>query len=229
VAPCAYLDREDRLPIRACCRSARGGCGEDEQTATRDPAAPSLRPAPAAVARACQQATGRAAFPVVCPSQWPPHGGAGQPKLRSFGRTADAYLLDASNGFSRRKTHVFHLLVGGQRRPFGRWPSGVDSDLRVTTHKVVIPERGGGTFVQHLPARRIATARVHGAPATVLREPPFPTGGIHGDHVLVLWNEGGHGYMVSVHGERLSRPALVSVALAMARSARPSPERRGSG
>jgi hypothetical protein len=117
-------------------------------------------------------------------------GGAGQPKLRSFGRTADAYLLDASNGFSRRKTHVFHLLVGGQRRPFGRWPSGVDSDLRVTTHKVVIPERGGGTFVQH---------------------------------------QGGHGYLVSVHGERLSRPALVSVALAMARSARPSPERRGRG
>lgn len=99
----------------------------------------------------------------------------------------------------------------------------------MTTHKVVIPERGGGTFVQQLPARRIATARVHGARAAVLREPPYPTGGIHGDHVLVLWNEGGHGYMVSVHGERLSRPALVSVVLAMARSARPSPERRGSG
>jgi hypothetical protein len=67
-----------------------GGCGENEQTATRVPAAPSLRPAPAAVARACHQETGRAAFPVVCLSQWPPHGGAGQPKLRSFGRTADA-------------------------------------------------------------------------------------------------------------------------------------------
>ena len=99
----------------------------------------------------------------------------------------------------------------------------------MTTHKVVITDRSGGTFVQQLPARRIATARVHGTPATVLREPPYPTGGIHGDHVLVLWNERGHGYLVSVHGERLSRPALVSVALAMARSARRSPERQGSG
>jgi hypothetical protein len=94
----------------------------------------------------------------------------------------------------------------------------------VTTHKVVITDRSGGAFVQHLPARRIAAARVHGAAATVLQEPPYPKGGIHGDHVLVLWNEGGHGYMVSVHGERPSRPALVSIALAMARSAR-----RGSG
>jgi hypothetical protein len=204
------------------------GCGEDEHPDIRVPAAPGLLPVPEAVASACQQATGRAAFPVLCPSKWPPHGGAGEPKLRAFGRTGDVYLLDAANGFSRRRTHVFHLLVGGQRRPFGPWPSGVDSDLGVTTHKVTIPERGGGTFVQQLLARRIATARVHGTRATVLREPPYPTGGIHGGHVVVLWNEGGHGYLVSVHAARLSQAPLVSVALAMARSARPSPARRAS-
>jgi hypothetical protein len=154
------------------------------------------------------------------------HGGAGQPKLRALGRTGDAYLLDAANGFSPRRTHVFHLLMGGQRRPFGQWPSGIDPDLRVTTHKVVIPQRGGGTFVQQLPARRITTTSVHGARATVLREPRYPVGGIHGQHVVVLGNDGGHGYLVSVHGERLSQPALVSVALAMATSARPSRESR---
>ncbi len=135
-------------------------------------------------------------------------------------RTSSAYLLDAENGFRRPGGHVFHLLVGGQRRPFGRWPSGVDPDLRVTTHKVTVPQRGGGMFVQQLPARRIAVARVHGARATVLREPPYPAGGLQGRHVVVLWNEDGHGYLVSVHGERLSRLALVPVALAMARSAR---------
>lgn len=137
-----------------------------------------------------------------------------------FGEASDAYLIHAENGFSRRGGHVFHLLVGGQRQSFGRWPAGVDPDLRVTTRKVTIPTQDGGRFVQQLPARRIATARVHGARAAVLQEPPYPAGGLHGGHVVVLWNEGSHGYLVSVHGERLSQRALVSIALAMARSAR---------
>jgi hypothetical protein len=88
---------------------------------------------------------------------------------------------------------------------------------------VTIPTRGGGTFVQQLPARRVGSARVDDARATVLREPPYPAGGLHGGHVVVLWNEGGHGYLISVHGERLSQRALVSIALAMARSTRAGP------
>jgi hypothetical protein len=71
-------------------------------------------------------------------------------------------------------------MVGGQAQPFGRWPAGVDPDLRVTTRKVTIPQQGG--------------ARV--------------------------WSEAGHGYLVSVHGERLSRRELVAIALAIARSTR---------
>jgi hypothetical protein len=38
--------------------------------------------------------------------------------------------------------------------------------------------------------------------------------------VVVLWNEGRHGYLASVHGERHSRDELVAIALALARSAR---------
>jgi hypothetical protein len=81
----------------------------------------------------------------------------------------------------------------------------------------------GDRFVVELPARRIATARVHDARATVLREPPDPAGGLHGGHVIVLWSKGGHGYVISVHGERLSQRALVSIALTMARSTRAGP------
>ena len=80
--------------------------------------------------------------------------------------------------------------------------------------------RGGGTYVRQLPARPIGSARVRDAPATVLQAPPFPRGGLHGGHVVVLWNEGGHGYLASVHGERYSRDELVAIALALARSAR---------
>ncbi len=185
-------------------------------TAGRTP----LFPTPTAITDTCAQAAVYAEFPVLCPARWPLPRGA--PKARLFERAPGVYLIDAANGFRRRGGHVFHLLLGGQRQPFGRWPGGVDPDLRVTTRKVTIPTRDGGTFVQQLPARRIARAHVHGAPAAVLREPPYPAGGLHGGHVVVLWNEGRRGYLVSVHGERLSQRSLVSIALAMARSARRS-------
>jgi hypothetical protein len=194
------------------------GCGGDDKPAPKNSSGPRLPVAPAAITNACAEAATPAAFPVLCPTRWPSPSGRGAPKARLFEEASDGYLINVENGFSRRGGHVFHLIVGGQAQPFGRWPAGVDPDLRVTTRKVTIPQRGGGRFVQQLPARRIATARVHGARAAVLQEPPYPTGGIHGGHVVVLWSEAGHGYLVSVHGERLSRDKLVTIALAMARS-----------
>jgi Cft2 family RNA processing exonuclease len=40
---------------------------------------------------------------------------------------------------------------------------------------------------------------VRGRPAIVVRSQPYPAGGIHGGHVIVLWNQNGHGYLVSLH------------------------------
>ncbi len=53
---------------------------------------------------------------------------------------------------------------------------------------------------------------MRGNDAVALREPPYPQGGLHGAHVVVPWNEGAHGYLVCVHGERLSQRALTSLA-----------------
>ena len=198
------------------------GCGSDDTPAApTHSSAPRLPVAPTAITKACARAAGVTAVPVLCPTRWPSPRGPGAPKARLFEELSDVYLINVENGFSRRGGHVFHLMVGGQAEPFGRWPAGVDSDLRVTTRKVTIPQRGGGSFVQQLPARRIGTVRVHGARASGLQEPPYPAGGLHGGHVVVLWNEAGHGYLVSVHGERLSRDELTAIALAMARSTRP--------
>ena len=181
-----------------------------------------LAPTPTAITNACARAATSADFPVVCPARWPSPRGRRPPKARLFEKESDLYLLDAANGFTRRGGHVFHLLVGGQRRAFRQWPAGVDPRLRITTRRVTTPIRGGGQFVQQLPARRIATARVHGARAAILQEPPYPAGGLHGGDIVVLWNEDGHGYLASVHGERLSQRVLISIALTMARSTRPS-------
>jgi hypothetical protein len=196
------------------------GCGGDHAPTPTHSSGPRLPVAPIAIKKACTRAAPATAVPVLCPTRWPSPSGRGAPKARLFSEVSDVYLINVENGFSRRGEHIFHLIVGGQAQPFGRWPAGVDPDLRVTTRKVVIPQRGGGRFVQQLPARRIATARVHGARAAVMQEPPYPAGGLHGGHVVVLWSEAGHGYLVSVHGERLSRHKQVSIALAIARSTR---------
>lgn len=158
---------------------------------------------------------------MLCPATWPHHRGPGQPKLQFLGSTTDGYLIDASNGSSRRGAHVFHLLLGGERRPFRPGPTGIDPALRVTTRRVTIPMKGGGEFVQALPARRIATATVHGNRAAVLRAPPYPQGGVHGGHVVIVWSENGHGYLISAHGARMPQRDIVSVALQVARSTRP--------
>jgi hypothetical protein len=50
-----------------------------------------------------------------------------------------------------------------------------------------------------------------------LKAPPYPQGGIHGDHSIVMWNENGHGYLVSTHSET-SRPAATRTAIQIARS-----------
>jgi hypothetical protein len=40
---------------------------------------------------------------------------------------------------------------------------------------------------------------VAGHPALLLRNPPYPAGGIHGGHLTVLFNAGGAGYAVTGH------------------------------
>lgn len=119
--------------------------------------------------------------------------------VQLFERT-DSYMIDVSNGFSRRAPHVFHVVIGGQRRPFGPGLTGIDPELGVIT------------------PRRVGAASVHGSRAAVLQEAPYPKGGIHGGHVVILWNERGHGYVVSAHGSRIRQRAVIEAALDVARS-----------
>ena len=81
--------------------------------------------------------------------------------------------------------------------------------------------KGGGEFVRALPVRRIGTATVHDNRAALLRAPPYPQGGIHGGHVVILWNQDGHGYLVSAHGVRMPQRDIINVALQVARSTQP--------
>jgi hypothetical protein len=194
--------------------------GEEPRSAPHEPGS-RLPRAPGSISAGCQNAAKASAFPVLCPATWPRHRGPGQPKLQFLQNTADAYLIDASNGFRRRGPHVFHVVLGGQRRPFRAVPTGIDPALRVTTRRVTIPMKGGGEFVQALPIRRVGTATVHDKRAALLRAPRYPQGGIHGGHVIILWNQDGHGYLVSAHGARMPQRDITNVALQVARSTHP--------
>jgi hypothetical protein len=177
---------------------------------------------PPVVTRACDRARLRVRFPFLCPTSWPRTESHRPAQLRWITLTRDVYLLNAINGPDDRTPHVFHLLVGGQRRPFGADWRTIDPGLRITTRLIRIPIRGGGSFVQSRPAERIGTTTVHGTRALLLREPPYPAGGLHGGHILVLWDQGGHGYVVSVHGTGMTPHAVIETAVALARSAHSS-------
>jgi hypothetical protein len=197
------------------------GCGGEHRRPGPDEPDSRLPAAPSSIGTGCRHVAERSAFPVLCPATWPRHRGPGQPKLQFLENATDAYLIDASNGFSQRGPDVFHVLLGGQRRPVTPGPTGIDPALRLTTRRVTVPMKGGGEFVQALPFRRIGSSTVHGNRAAVLREPPYPQGGIHGGHVVIVWNQGGHGYIVSAHGARMPQSDIISAALQLARSTRP--------
>jgi hypothetical protein len=135
--------------------------------------------------------------------------------------TRGVYLVNAFNGIDDHSAHVFHLLFGGQHEPFSASLSSIDPALRVTTRNVEIPMTGGGTFLQQRAARYIGSTTVHGRHARILGEPPYPQGGLQGGHVIVLWNQSGHGYLVSVHGQGMDQQALIGAATGLARSTAP--------
>ena len=197
------------------------GCAHEKS----EPAGRSLPSAPPGVADGCRNAADVAAFDVLCPTGWPQATRPTRARLRLYGSDV-AYLLEAQSGFSSRAP-VFHVLFGGQRKPFPARFEGSGRLLRLTTRRKVVPvyasPRGGrvlGHDVVELPTRLIRTTRVHGQTAGVMKAPPYPKGGIHGDHTVVMWNEGGHGYLVSTHSES-SRRAATQAALQIARPTRP--------
>ncbi len=195
-----------------------GGCGQERSRGN------SLPPAPPGVAAGCREAADVAAFEVLCPTGWPEASQPRKVRLRLYGSDV-AYLLEAQDGFGLRSP-VFHVLLGGQQRRFPPGFEGGGKLLRVTTRREAVPvyasAKGGrvvGTEVVSLPTRRVGTTSVRGLRAAILRAPPYPHGGIHGGHTLVMWNEGRHGYLVSTHSDTSPRAARLT-AVRIARASR---------
>jgi hypothetical protein len=205
------------IGIAACGGTAASTSAPIARTSTIESGA-TLIEAPAAVGAVCSKLAQSVSFTVMCPTAWPRTAAAGEPQVGVLATTQTTYLVNAFSGLSDHGAHIFHLLFGGQNTPFGAGRGSIDPGLRVTTRDVRIPMTGGGTFVQQLAVRYVGRTTVHHRRARILQEPPYPQGGVQGGHVLVLWNESGHGYLVSVHGQGLTKPALIAAAVDLADS-----------
>jgi hypothetical protein len=209
-----------------------------EARVTGSPAVP-LGRTPPAVRSFCRQRAERHKFLVLCPARYPlaPTSdvvGSGSSLLgpsfywASFNDPAG--FDDGDDG---------HLILGAQRLPFSlagiageTWPRpGQPRPVAqlALPRLLTTPMQGGGRYVEQRPARILTHTHVRGSSGLVLVAPGYPTGGFMGGHVIVIWNAGGHGYVLSFHfdgardGHVYSQAQRVAAALAVAHSFAPVP------
>ncbi len=58
------------------------------------------------------------------------------------------------------------------------------------------------------------TVSIHGTHVAEYRMPGYPTGGVHGGHVLFMWHGDRAWYLVSVH-DPTNRPRALAIAAAL--------------
>ena len=199
------MDRHIRI-VTFSAVAMLAGCGASEP-GPREPSAPDTRAASSGFAQQCSEQAGFASVAVLCPARLP-LGGFESP--RGYGDAPCTYLIDLEpRGVARRPGTVDHMLFGGTCRPWdmrprhGRWPAtsaparaGVD--LRLIGSTSLIPGQTEADR-KRVGLRVLRRARIGSDPALVLRNPPYPVGGIHGGHISVVWNAGGAGYAVTGH------------------------------
>jgi hypothetical protein len=203
----------------------------------RKPAAIPLGPTPAAVAAFCRYRARLHKFVVLCPTRYPRVRGSDVSASGTVFLGPSFYWASFNDDTGFAAGDHGHLILGGQRPPFSlvgsrgmTWPRpGQPRPVQQLPlpRLITTPKAGGGVYVDQNAARIRAHATVAGMPALVLLAPPYPDGGISGDHVIVIWNWHRHGYMVSLHfsvspaGRPNPLAERIAAALAVARSFTP--------
>jgi hypothetical protein len=162
---------------------------------------------------------------IACPTLLPVSSEGG-PTVRDFGgRGGVTELLDvvdpaAFEAGSGSGWGAAHLWIGATRRELPvlgargrRWPPPW---LLVKPPAALrIPLRDG---TMQRPTV-LGPALVGDRPAVLLRSAPYPLGGVHGGHVLVVWNDRRrHGHLVSLHYGGVPLRTRLRAALAVATS-----------
>ena len=177
-------------------------------------------------------------FAVLCPRRYPVALHSDVTGSGSAWRTPGFYWASFNDLSGFPQGDQGHLVLGGQRQPFSlagardqTWPRPKQPkpDRQLPLPRLITtPMQNGKTYVAQRPPRIIGSARIHGTAALVLVAAGYPGGGLLSSHVIVLWNQGHHGYFVSPHfdfspkGAPYSKAQRIAAALAIARSTTPA-------
>lgn len=191
---------------------------------------------PPAVRHFCVVRARLRAFPVLCPLRYPVASHSDVTGSGSAWRRSSFYWASFNDMAGFPHGDLGHLVLGGQRPPFSlvgatgkTWPRpGQRKPVQRLglPRLITVPMRNGKTYIAQRPARIIARARIRGTSALVLSAAAHPEGGLLSSHVIIIWNEGHHGYFVSPHfavspkGTRYTLTERIGAALAIARSSR---------
>lgn len=194
------------------------GCGGDDAGGQADPGsvprtdpatttkrAPQveLSPVPQAAVDRCSDLAARRDIPVLCPTRLPDARWFVRYQTLATGR--DEYLTNLETR-PHGSGDPFHVLAGGRRGRFslevqaGKWPAERDTPrgLRLVGARALKPGQAWEDQ-QDVPLTLLRRATVREHPALLLRASQYPTGGVHGGHLAVVWNQGGNGYALSMH------------------------------
>jgi hypothetical protein len=170
-----------------------------------------LAAAPTRLMRECREAGAKLDFPVRCATRFV--SGVRINRRSQVFPGSEFFAYEALfTGLPQAGTG--HIVLGGQ------------------AHKLTIDSRQGLRAATALGLDRrlgfpkavevVGGARVGSAPAVVFRVPVRRSGaGPNAGHVIVMWDAGSTGWMVSVHLEQLPLKQRVATALAIANSVRP--------
>lgn len=173
--------------------------GDTTPVSPETPGHIALGSTPGKAARTCETLRGEKDFPVLCPRLLPRFNRPAVSPLtrgRDFSGTPEAYLVSyQTSGDGRQGTLLAngHVTVGGSATEFrldgvagSPWPGAKTSWF--------------GFGLAH--ARVVGHSQVGSDDALVVRlfsyeEEPS----MHAGHIVLIWNQGGHGYLVSLHAQ----------------------------
>ena len=154
--------------------------------------------------RRCSALASRREIQVLCPTRLT--AGRWHVRYQTLRSGRQEYLCNLETT-PAGSGEAFHVLAGGRSTRFslsttasGEWPR----DTRVPRDLGLIGSESRKPGQRSRPEQRIRLrlsrrTSVATHPALVLRVADYPSGGVHGGHLAVVWNQGDAGYALSIH------------------------------
>jgi hypothetical protein len=156
---------------------------------------------------ACRKLDTHQRVRVLCPRSLPDPG-----RGHVLVDSGCTYLVELmARRFDKSGKRPFHMLFGGRCRPYSlatknrHWPRSPQEGADGMGLVVRGSFRPGQKKAPLESPRAIERLSVSGEPALLCAVAPYPDGGIHGGHYVLIWNQRHAGYVMSFHYPRGDR------------------------